>query len=420
MALQENAKAGVMSLATKIGSGVVGLVVAGGLMWFTPFIDRFVKPPKPLANFSSEESSSDLTVTFKNLSQNAKEAKWDFGDGTPLEIVPGNVSEVKHKFKKANTYKVKLVVNNVVNQEDSRESMIAVGLKPQIIDLSMKPVNQKTKPFTAGVKVKFEATADIDAKFEWDFGDGIYQDGSESIVHEFTMPGKHLVKVRPVLGHQKGSPSLQEIEVLPISSPSIPVSTSTPRRNAPVTMSVEVAVRSIVTPELLKKERLFLVNLKGKGTSSTLTDTIRPTEGYLIKSARLESATLKKSANVINESVTTSGDGKTAIVTAQLTKLGQDFGFNVAVRYVEELDPATVRESKVVQTLPGTSSLDLPVGTKHEIEIKLQNQTIVKLNELPIEAVEFTVDGRVYQITTSKQRNKVNVNLRPGASRFPN
>ena len=195
MAIKEVAKEHVKTLAGKIGGGIAGLFVAGGLMWFTPLVDRFVKPAKPLANFATEEGNDSLTVTFKNLSQHAKEAKWDFGDGSPLEIVGGSDAEIKHKFKKPNTYKVKLVVKNVVDQEDSRESLIAVGVKPQILDLSMKPINQKTKPYTAGVKIKFEATADLDADLEWDFGDGVYQADKESVVHEFPLPGKPLVKV---------------------------------------------------------------------------------------------------------------------------------------------------------------------------------------------------------------------------------
>jgi hypothetical protein len=422
MSFHENAKAGVKSLVLKIGSGIVGLVVAGGLMWFTPFIDRFVKPAKPLANFATEPGDNDLTITFKNLSQNAKQAKWDFGDGSPLEIVAGNITELKHKFKKANSYTVKLVVSNVVDQEDSRTSTIAVGIKPQIIDLSLKPINQKTKPYTAGVKVKFEATSDLDAKFEWDFGDGIYVDGSETMQHEFNMPGKHLVKVRAVMGHLRGSPSLQEIEVLPLSGASIPVSTRSPDRTnrTPETISVDVSVRSVMSAGVLHQDRLRVVNLRGKGTSATLSETITATPGYVIKSVAFEKLTMKKSANVINESVTTGSDGRSALVTAQLSKLGQDYSFNVAVKYVEELAPTTPREAKAVITLPGVSTLELPAGEKHELEIKHAGQTIVKLNEMTGQHAEFSVNGRAWQLTTTRLRNKVTVTLRPGPTKFLN
>ncbi|HMO36799.1 MAG TPA: hypothetical protein PKA06_12220, partial [Gemmatales bacterium] len=100
MALQDQAKSQIKGLAARIGSGLVGLFVAGGLVWVTPLIERYVKPSKPLANFATEELGEPLVVTFKNLSQNAMQTRWDFGDGTPLEIHPGTVTEVKYKFKK--------------------------------------------------------------------------------------------------------------------------------------------------------------------------------------------------------------------------------------------------------------------------------------------------------------------------------
>ncbi len=423
MALQEQAKAHVMGLVAKISSGVVGLVVAGGLMWFTPLIDRFVKPAKPVANFASEESAEPLTVTFKNLSENAKQAKWDFGDGSPLEIIAGNVPEVKHKFKKPNSYKVKLTVVNVANQEDARESLVAVGIKPQILDLSMKPVNQKTKPFTAGVKIKFEATADMDAQLEWDFGDGIYRDGQDAVVQEFPLPGKYLVKARAVMGHQKGAPSLQEIEVLPASGLQTTAGTIAPvvvstNRPAPSTISVELTVRSQLTTDLMSRDRLHNVNLKGKATSSNVQEVIKAAPSYRIQSARMEPNTLKKS-NIINESVSTSEDGKSIIVKAQATKPQQEYQLSVAVLYTETLDPNATKESKAIMTLPGTtSSMELPVGSKHEFEIKHQGQTVLKLSELPMRASEFTVEGRTFAVTCTKAGNKISFGLRPVPQRL--
>lgn len=422
MALKEQAQSHIKGIVGKVFGGLVGLVVTGGLMWFTPLIDRFVKPAKPLANFASEETT-DLTVTFKNLSQNAKQAKWDFGDGSPLEVVAGDVPVVKHKFKKANSYKVKLVVSNVANQEDSRESLIAVGVKPQVLDLSSKALNQKAKPYTAGVQIKFEATADLDAQFEWDFGNGVYQTGSETMVHEFALPGKYLVKVRATMGHQKGSPSLQEIEVLPQSGivttgATSPSSFGTPRGKSSgphinTTLAVDVTIRSMLSADTLKKSRLHSVTLKGKSNSSTVQEVIRATPGYVIKSARFEPSTLKKSSNIINESVSTSDEGKTVVVKAQMTKPGADYQFNVAVLYEEELAPSAVRESQATMTLPGSSSsMELPIGTKHELEIRYKGQTIVKLPELPIKAFDFSVAGKTFAVTTIKNAGRVAITCR--------
>lgn len=422
MALKEQAQSHIKSVVGKVFGGVVGLVVAGGLMWFTPLIDRFVKPAKPLANFATEETS-DLSVTFKNLSQNAKEAKWDFGDGSPLEVVAGDVPEVKHKFKKANSYKVKLVVSNVANQEDSRESLIAVGVKPQVLDLSSKSLNQKTKPYTAGVQIRFEATADLDAQFEWDFGNGVYQTGNETMVHEFALPGKYLVKVRAIMGHQKGSPTLQEVEVLSQNGIVTTGGTSTPGTSTPRgngggsrmnnTLAVDVTVRALLSADTLKKSRLHSVALKGKSNSSSVQEVIRATPGYVIKSARFEPSTLKKSSNIINDSVSTGEEGKTIVVKAQMTKPGADYQFNVAVLYEEELAPSALRESQATMTLPGSSSsMELPIGTKHELEIKYKGQTVVKLPELPIRAFDFSVAGKTFAVTTVKNSGRVAITCR--------
>jgi PKD repeat protein len=418
MALKDQAKEHVKTVAGKIGGGIVGLVVAGGLMWFTPLIDRFVKPAKPLANFATEDGEDSLTVTFKNLSQNAKQAKWDFGDGSPIEILNGSQAEVKHKFKKPNTYKVKLTVTNVVDQDDDRESTIAVGLKPQILDMSMKPLNQKTQPFTAGVKIKFEATADLDADLEWDFGDGIYRKDKEKVIHEFPLPGTLLVKVRAVMGHQKGAPSIKNIEILPQSgivttggtqSPSAPANA---KRRPAATMSVEVAVRSQLTPDVMRMNRLKTVISSGKVTNGNVVVSFPVTPGYIIKSAQFEPTTLKKTDNVINESVMTAEDGKSVQVKAQLTNPGTDYQLNVAVVYVEEVAPSATRESSAVLTLPGSNTMELPLGDKHELEIKYENQTVVKLNELPIKAAQFSVAGRMFEVTTTKDSGRVTIQMR--------
>lgn len=429
MALKEAAKEHVKTVAGKVAGGVVGLVVAGGLMWFTPLIDRYVKPAKPLANFSSEEGTDSLTVTFKNLSQNAKQAKWDFGDGTPLEIVEGDQTELKHKFKKPNTYKVRLVVSNVVNQEDSRESTIAVGIKPQILDLSMKPLNQKTKPFTAGVKIKFEATADLDADLEWDFGDGIYQTYKDEVIKDFPLPGKHLVKVRAIMGHQKGAPSMQEIEVLPQSgivttggtqSPSVPTSTGRMNNTPKATLPIDVTIRSQLTPDVLRRERLQNVTAKGKSTSSALVETIKASPGYVIKSAKFSPTTLKKTPNIINESIITAEDGKSLSVKAQLTKMGSDYLLTASVVYVEELDPNIVKESKAVTTAAGSVVLELPFGNKHELEFKFKDQVVFKQSELPIQAVEFSLEGRKFEVASTKNNGKVTLQIREIPRRLTN
>jgi hypothetical protein len=173
------------------------------------------------------------------------------------------------------------------------------------------------------------------------------------------------------------------------------------KRRAPATLSVDVAIRSQLTPDVMRMNRLNTFASSGKVVN-----------GNLVKSARFEPTTLKKTANVINESVMTAEDGKSVLVKAQLTKPGSDYNLKVAVAYVEEADPATAKEVNAVMTLGSSNTLDLPLGNKHALEIKYQNQTVVNLSELPIRAWEFKVDGRAYEVTTSKDAGRVAITTR--------
>ncbi|HMO37012.1 MAG TPA: hypothetical protein PKA06_13305, partial [Gemmatales bacterium] len=249
----------------------------------------------------------------------------------------------------------------------------------------------------------------------WDFGDGIYHVHNDAVVHEFPLPGKHLIKVRAVLGHQKGAPTVQELEVLPASGLQTASynTASNSSAHALGAISVELTLRSLLSPEAITRERMQVVNLKGKASGAELKEYVRTAPGYKIHSVKLDGFSLKKSANVINESVTTAEDGKSAVVRAQLTQLGQEYSFHVAVQYVETVDPSAMKENQAVVTLPGvTSSLELPLGVKHEFELKYHGQTILKQQELPLRASEFTVEGRSYAVTCTKSGNRATFTFR--------
>ena len=184
------------------------------------------------------------------------------------------------------------------------------------------------------------------------------------------------------------------------------------KRRPAATLSVEVAVRSQLTPDVMRMNRLKTIASSGKVTNGFVVVSIPVTPGYLIKSARFEPTTLKKTDNVINESVMTAEDGKSVQVKAQLTNPGTDYNLNVGVAFVEEMDPASKKESSAVLTLPGSNTMELPLGNNHELEIKYQNQTVVKLNELPIKAAQFSVDGRMFEVTTTIDSGRVTIQMR--------
>jgi hypothetical protein len=422
MSLQVKAKEHAKGLVTKVVGGAFGLVVAGGLMWFSPWVDRYIKPPKPLANFESTEGEDNLTVSFKNLSQNAKEMRWDFGDGSPLEVLPGDQMEVKHKFKKSNSYKVTLVVKNVADQEDKRESVIAVGVKPAILDLSIKADQPKRGPYTAPVTVKFTATSDLEATYEWDFGEG-YQPGGETMSHTFSKPGKYSVRVRPVLGHTRGSPMLQEIRVqnrdavIPAGAVE-PAPGKTPGRTTPRTVTIDVFVRTQAIDENKQQAKLKMINLAGRATSSDVEETVTATPGYVIKSARLEESTIKKSNNVINLTTVKSDDGRSVKVKAQVSTPNGAYMLQGALRYQEELEGNKPNESTATLSLPGSVTLDLPPGRKLEFEIKQSGVTIFRQGQLPTIPANVNVEGRNYLISATLTGMRVTINAREVPRQF--
>src|SRR5262245_45982003 len=89
--------------------GVMGLAGGAAVMYFTPFVERIVKPARPLANFAYEVQGNQ--VTFEDRSTGS-EGFWDFGDESALEQYNPDQKKVTHTFKKPGSYAVKLVVRS--------------------------------------------------------------------------------------------------------------------------------------------------------------------------------------------------------------------------------------------------------------------------------------------------------------------
>jgi PKD repeat protein len=415
MALADQAKEHAKSFAMKFVGGVIGLISAGVLMWFTPLIDRFIKPPQPIANFETVESGDGLNVTFKNLSQNAKEARWDFGDGSPLQILPGTQAEVEHKYKKANSYTVTLIVKNVSDQEDKRVNSIAVGVKPQLLDVHVKGIQQK-EPFTAPAQLKFIATADMDeSKFEWDFGKGTYQPGSDTETHTFNRPGKHTIRVRAVVGNTKSVPQIKVVELLSPSgvvpagavepAPSSQPASSSPGSEGAVapanSPTIDVAVRITNAPENMGDVKSRMVVVNEKATGSEVVQTYKAKAGYLITKVDLDKATITTSPNLINLHAETVDNGAAVKVKAQVTTPGADVKMSVLLTYEEVRNPTLPKESTCTLSVPGSGTVDQPVGRKYEFEVRAKGVTILKQSDLPAIPVSFTLDGRYFLISTA-------------------
>lgn len=105
-------------------------------------------PQKPVSRFSflpANGCKAPCTVQFTSEAINAKSIQWDFGDGSDLQ----SGDHIKHEFKEAKTYQVKLIVNGV--EGGSSGSMRAVDID------AIGPFN-----FTGGFNFPTDITADPD------------------------------------------------------------------------------------------------------------------------------------------------------------------------------------------------------------------------------------------------------------------
>jgi hypothetical protein len=116
--------------------GAVGGMLSGVVvMYLTPWVDKVVKPPAPVANFSVEYDGA--TAQFQNQSQPRGEGWWDFGDGSPLVPVSTDTEFLKHTYPRPGDYNVKLAIHNVLGEANDRSVPIHIDgptalNKPQV------------------------------------------------------------------------------------------------------------------------------------------------------------------------------------------------------------------------------------------------------------------------------------------------
>src|SRR5262245_21573506 len=90
---------------------LAGLFSGAVMMYLSPLLDKVFKPAKPIANFAADPGGT--TVSFHNRSQGFHSGWWDFGDGSPLELIQPEQEIVTHTYVNPGDYTVKLVVRNV-------------------------------------------------------------------------------------------------------------------------------------------------------------------------------------------------------------------------------------------------------------------------------------------------------------------
>ena len=143
-----------------------------------------LQPVLPIANFSSNITSGyvPLTVQFTDLSKNAVDWNWDFGDGAS-----SSEQNPTHTYYTAGNYTETLTVSNAKGT-NSTFSAITV-LQPVL------PIANFSSNITSGyapLTVQFTDLSKNAAEWNWDFGDGA-SSSEQNPAHTYYTAGTYAV-----------------------------------------------------------------------------------------------------------------------------------------------------------------------------------------------------------------------------------
>lgn len=401
---------------------VLGLISGAVAMYFTSFVDRVIKPAKPVANFAVQ--ASGLTVSFENRSVGGDRLRWDFGDGSPLEFVADNQPVIKHTYAKPGNYNVRLAVTNLVNETNERTVTIEVkDAKPEkattdapmIADITVRPPGKSGQPVYAPATFQFEATADNSSLIIWDFGDGKgVQTGDSAMQWTFDKPGTYTVKVCAFNGKQKVEHKVPVVvQEAPTQAVRVSLSVATTGTRA------ETKSRAVRTSREISVAR-------GPSQPRSIDQTLTATPGFEITRVEVRSDA-SRSRHVKDVVALVSADQRSVKVVATLDPPANPSValLNEEILIVEQKKlPAALDASEpfvLSVPVPGTQTLRLPdVGMdwietqrKYTCVVKVDDQEVFRGPQLP-QGVTVTVGGRSYRLTAVQQKDAVEFRITTG------
>jgi PKD repeat protein len=184
--------------------GTVGGLCSGAVvMYLSAWVDKAVKPAKPVPNFRVEHEG--CTVHLQNLSPGFN-GWWDFGDGS--ELVPANADNdsVTHKYDHPGDYTVKLSLTNLLGEDADRTVALHIDDAPEAQQPKIVSLQAVRVSLGAGAPAAFKVTAKTENAplCIWDVGDNrpmeVVSDGTASLerVVMFEKPGNYVIKLAAV------------------------------------------------------------------------------------------------------------------------------------------------------------------------------------------------------------------------------
>ncbi|WP_095644615.1 PKD domain-containing protein, partial [Methanosarcina spelaei] len=164
----------------------------------------------PVANFSSNVTSGivPLSVQFTDLSENATDWTWDFGDGSSAAE-----QNPVHTYTSAGSYTVNLTVSNA----DGSDSEVKIGYIKVTGSSPGKPVAAFSASPASGkapLTVTFtDKSSNIPTKWKWSFGDGT-SSTIQNPKHKYSKAGKYTVIL--TVTNAKGSNTVTETDYIKV------------------------------------------------------------------------------------------------------------------------------------------------------------------------------------------------------------
>jgi PKD repeat protein/C1A family cysteine protease len=200
------------------GNYTVNLTVsnANGTNSILVTITVLAQPVLPVADFSSNvaQGHAPLIVRFTDLSKNAVQWNWNFGDGTYSTYY--TQQNPTHTYSAAGTYIVNLTVSNA-NSTNSKLSTITVLTQPVL------PVSNFSSNVTQGYApliVQFTDLSKNAAQWNWNFGDGTYS-ALQNPTHTYSVARTYTVNLR--VTNNAGNNTATKSNYITVIAPKPPV-----------------------------------------------------------------------------------------------------------------------------------------------------------------------------------------------------
>ena len=300
------AKAGLIGNAVKMAfGGAAGLLTGGIAVYSHALFDQVVKPTKPVADFAVT-ATQGLTVTLDSHAT-GDSGWWDFGDGTHLEPFDPAKPTVAHTYPKPGTYSVKLVVRNLLLEEDARTVSADLtnppnALPPAVTGLKVESIRDQapaTYRITGELRHADEVVWKLGDKAEHDTA----QDGPFERYVTFDKPGQYPI-VLTALSNTKKDPQVF-VQQVSVAAP------------ATATYEARLAITDLAggTETKTRLEQVIAPVMGKAGLTPGINRVIRSSWGQRITEAHFDAARVPPV--VKNLRVEVAPDGQTARVTGE-------------------------------------------------------------------------------------------------------